>query len=33
LTMFGEVVTVFASSEGHELFFKAKEDEFSACKA
>ncbi len=31
--MFGETVTILASSEGHELFFTAKEDEFSACKA
>jgi len=31
-TIFGETLTILASSEGHELFFKAKEEEFSACK-
>jgi hypothetical protein len=31
--MFGEPIHVFASSEGHDFFFRAKEEEFSACKA
>ena len=33
LSMFGETMTLLCSPEGHEFFFKAKEDEFSACKA
>jgi sterol 14-demethylase len=33
MTIFGETMTLLASPEGHELFFKAKEDEFSACKS